>query len=463
MEKRSIGQFLSTLRRAHGYTQQEVADMLGISNKTLSSWETDKTYPDIVLIPALAELYGVTCDEIIKGCRIKGDERAAESEEPSPRAIAPILNKLREKNKLRINLLRNIAICCSVLIGISYFVFRLGELIGLIFLAISVCCLISCIIAIKYTYDSTLSQANNKNDDAVYFNFYKQNYLVYSKALFAIILTCAISLALAFYILIISSTIYTSTLLYLLCSTALLFAILIYTLYLIREKKLKNVLKDTLNGTYYGGNYKRTKKYFLIQATSSVALAILFIVCAQLPRILIYPQESLYTTGDFSEFKRTLQTVTVQSGFDDTPRSYTLEFTAEQMETFNNEGTLTYQVNDNLKFVIRATVPFSNIDDFNGVKYAYTTTYSNSNGKETFSIYGGVVQLADYKFFVINNSIGLNTFVSGYTKLTYKDGEYSVRNGYNLNEYILLALQLIALTSQIVIVAVYIIGKPQEK
>lgn len=69
MEKQTIGQFLSALRRSNGYTQQEVAEKLGVSNKTVSCWERDASYPDISMIPAIAELYGVTCDEILRAKR----------------------------------------------------------------------------------------------------------------------------------------------------------------------------------------------------------------------------------------------------------------------------------------------------------------------------------------------------------------------------------------------------------
>lgn len=69
MEKQTIGQFLSALRRSLGYTQQDVADKLGVSNKTVSCWERDASCPDISMIPAIAELYGVTCDEILRAKR----------------------------------------------------------------------------------------------------------------------------------------------------------------------------------------------------------------------------------------------------------------------------------------------------------------------------------------------------------------------------------------------------------
>lgn len=69
MTKQSIGEFLATLRKANGFTQQEIADKLGVSNRTISAWECGTVLPDILLLPALAELYGVSTDEILSGVR----------------------------------------------------------------------------------------------------------------------------------------------------------------------------------------------------------------------------------------------------------------------------------------------------------------------------------------------------------------------------------------------------------
>ena len=70
MTKKSIGQFIAALRKANGMTQQEFADRLNVSNKAVSRWERDECAPDISIIPALAEMLGVTCDELLKGERI---------------------------------------------------------------------------------------------------------------------------------------------------------------------------------------------------------------------------------------------------------------------------------------------------------------------------------------------------------------------------------------------------------
>ncbi len=70
MEKKTIGQFISVLRKASGMTQQELAERLNVSNKAVSRWERDECAPDISLIPVIAEIFGVSCDELLRGERI---------------------------------------------------------------------------------------------------------------------------------------------------------------------------------------------------------------------------------------------------------------------------------------------------------------------------------------------------------------------------------------------------------
>ena len=81
MVRTSIGEFIAALRKAKGLTQMDVANHLGVSNKTVSSWETGASCPDIALLPAIAELYGVTCDELLRGERIplQEDEKVKET------------------------------------------------------------------------------------------------------------------------------------------------------------------------------------------------------------------------------------------------------------------------------------------------------------------------------------------------------------------------------------------------
>ena len=72
MDTMKTGSYLAALRKGASMTQQEVADRLSISNKTISKWESGGGFPDIAILPALAELYGVTADDILAGETVRG-------------------------------------------------------------------------------------------------------------------------------------------------------------------------------------------------------------------------------------------------------------------------------------------------------------------------------------------------------------------------------------------------------
>ena len=69
MDKKSMGSFIAALRKARGWTQKDLAELLHVSDKTVSRWETGDGAPDLALVPVLAELFGVSCDELLRGER----------------------------------------------------------------------------------------------------------------------------------------------------------------------------------------------------------------------------------------------------------------------------------------------------------------------------------------------------------------------------------------------------------
>lgn len=127
MARNSMGQFIAALRRANGMTQQEVADRLGVSNKAVSRWERDECAPDLSLIPPLAELFGVSCDELLRGERCQ--QAAPEGE---PRHDARAEKQLRQLINRTLSAFRTmswislalsaVGLVCAL--GISYAFFR---------------------------------------------------------------------------------------------------------------------------------------------------------------------------------------------------------------------------------------------------------------------------------------------------------------------------------------------------
>ena len=69
MDQKKIGNFLKELRKEKNLTQEQAADKLGVSGRTISRWETGAYMPDISLIVDIAEMYDVDVRDIINGER----------------------------------------------------------------------------------------------------------------------------------------------------------------------------------------------------------------------------------------------------------------------------------------------------------------------------------------------------------------------------------------------------------
>ena len=57
MDQKEIGRFLKELRKEKGFTQEQIAEKLNVSGRTVSRWETGNNIPDISLLVEIAELY----------------------------------------------------------------------------------------------------------------------------------------------------------------------------------------------------------------------------------------------------------------------------------------------------------------------------------------------------------------------------------------------------------------------
>ena len=92
-----IGQRIAELRKNKGLTQAELADRIGVSHQAVSQWERSETLPDILTLPALAEIFGESISAIMGMEDVKAkdnaenvisdedkDEEAAENAEEAP-------------------------------------------------------------------------------------------------------------------------------------------------------------------------------------------------------------------------------------------------------------------------------------------------------------------------------------------------------------------------------------------
>lgn len=77
-----IGKQLKEARIKSHLTQEMVSEKINVSRQTISNWENEKSYPDIINIIELSNLYSITLDELIKG-----DERMIEHLEESTNIV----------------------------------------------------------------------------------------------------------------------------------------------------------------------------------------------------------------------------------------------------------------------------------------------------------------------------------------------------------------------------------------
>ena len=86
MNQKKIGSFLKELRKEKGITQEEFAENLNVSGRTVSRWETGVNMPDISLLVDIAEFFNVSIPEIING------ERKSEIMEKEVKEVAEAMS-----------------------------------------------------------------------------------------------------------------------------------------------------------------------------------------------------------------------------------------------------------------------------------------------------------------------------------------------------------------------------------
>ena len=117
MEKKTIGGLIAALRKANGMTQKDLAEQLNVSDKTVSRWERDDGAPDLSVFPVIAEIFDITCDELLRGERKSPQQQETTPENtPTPkgekqrqRLLAVSLSKYKTRSMIAI---------CLALVGL---------------------------------------------------------------------------------------------------------------------------------------------------------------------------------------------------------------------------------------------------------------------------------------------------------------------------------------------------------
>ena len=97
MDLVKIGQFIAELRKQQGLTQEQFGEKIGVTNKTVSRWETGAYMPPADVLMIMSDLFGVTINEILSGKRLSESEYKEAAEENLRQTISSSNFDYKEK------------------------------------------------------------------------------------------------------------------------------------------------------------------------------------------------------------------------------------------------------------------------------------------------------------------------------------------------------------------------------
>ena len=116
MDQIKIGRFIAKMRKERAYTQRQLADRLGISDKTVSKWETGNGLPDVSLMIPLCDSLHISVNELLSGERLIDSEYKNKAEEN-------MMNLMMERAESRKKIILSAVVCfLTLLSGVTMFV-----------------------------------------------------------------------------------------------------------------------------------------------------------------------------------------------------------------------------------------------------------------------------------------------------------------------------------------------------
>ena len=120
MEQQKIGKFIHDLRKEKELTQKQLAELVGVSDKTISKWETGRGIPDTAIMNELCQVLGISINELLSGEKLSVDNYNGKAEENMVNLLKDT-EQQKEKQKwskvnIVLNLLWGLLLCFMVYI-----------------------------------------------------------------------------------------------------------------------------------------------------------------------------------------------------------------------------------------------------------------------------------------------------------------------------------------------------------
>ena len=183
MNEKNIGKFIASLRKANGYTQEELGEILGVSNKTISSWENGNSSPDLSLLPIIADLFNVTCDELIRGEKSKEEKETKINKSTIKNMYKNYYNKYLNSFYISLGLFIAfvLLIIIGVIIGSTSFGDSLNNTSTVFFVILTILGIMSYLVGIFYSIINYNNAISKVSDD---YNIYDYILKINKKKLF---------------------------------------------------------------------------------------------------------------------------------------------------------------------------------------------------------------------------------------------------------------------------------------
>lgn len=110
MDQMKIGKFIAEERKVKKYTQRELADKLGISDKTISKWERGNGFPEVSLLLPLCDELEITVNELLSGERLQEMDYKKKAEEN-------MVNLVKEAQESKKKIVMSALVACLVIIA----------------------------------------------------------------------------------------------------------------------------------------------------------------------------------------------------------------------------------------------------------------------------------------------------------------------------------------------------------
>lgn len=100
MDTKKIGAFIAQNRKEKGFTQEQLGEKLGVSNKTVSRWENGNYMPDLSLLEPLSQELGITLNELLAGERIEKEEEQEYTERNLRNTLRYTMTRIRTERRI---------------------------------------------------------------------------------------------------------------------------------------------------------------------------------------------------------------------------------------------------------------------------------------------------------------------------------------------------------------------------